>query len=203
VLFLKSGLWAKLPAPGPVDRAAVDPGLNPAWNVEFKPDRVIIELAPVLVHAKEDGTIVNLPVLPGVYSAMVRVIEEEKVINNELKQIAASSNEIGFAVAPRISGHGAPDVNGDIQVNLGSEFDLLDANLPDDAVQVIVGGEIYSRVNADPPVSAKEFFVTNSPSNLIRIRPHFAVTVTEPQAHPFRLIVNGAESAPFWIEVSP
>jgi hypothetical protein len=29
------------------------------------------------------------------------------------------------------------------------------------------------------------------------------VIVTEPQAHPFRLVVNGAESAPFWIELNP
>jgi hypothetical protein len=29
------------------------------------------------------------------------------------------------------------------------------------------------------------------------------VAVTQPAAHPLRLIVNGAESAPFWIEVNP
>jgi hypothetical protein len=202
-LFLKNSLWAKLPAPGPVERTVVDLAQNPSWKVDFKTDRVTIELAPTLTHVKPDGTIINLPVLPGIYVAFVRLVMDEKVINNELKQIVASSNEVGFAITPRIAGHGAPDVNGDLQVNLGSEFDPLDATLPADAIQVIVGGEIYSRVNTDPPVNAKEFFVTNSPSNLIRIRLHFPVTVTEPQAHPFRLVVNGAESAPFWIELSP
>jgi hypothetical protein len=202
-LFLKNSIWAKLPAPGPVEQTVVDLGLNPSWKVEFRADRVNVELAPNLTHVKADGTSINLPLLPGSYVVFVRVVMEEKVINNELKQIVASSNEIGFAVAPRIAADDPPDVNGNIRMNLGSEFDLLDPNLPDDAIQVIVGGEVYSRVNTDPPTNAKEFFVTNSPSNLIRIRPHFAVAVTEPQAHPFRLVVNGAESAPFWIELNP
>lgn len=202
-LFLKNSIWARLPAPGPVEQTVVDLGLNPHWKVEFRPDRVIIKLAPTLTHVKADGTIINLALLPGIYVGFVRVVMEEKVINNELKQIVSSSNEVGFAVAPRIAAHDPPDVNGNIQVNLGSEFDLLDPNLPDDAIQVIVGGEVYGRVITDPPTNAREFFVTNIPSNLIRIRPHFAVTVTEPQAYPFRLVVNGAESAPFWIELSP
>ncbi|MGH8472918.1 MAG: hypothetical protein ACREVJ_10790 [Gammaproteobacteria bacterium] len=95
------------------------------------------------------------------------------------------------------------DGNGNIPIDLGSEFDPLDPNLPEDAIQVIVDGEVYTRVDFDPPANAKEFFVTNAPSNVIRIEPHFPVAVTELEAHPFRLIVNGAESAPFWIELSP
>lgn len=202
-LYLKNGIWSKLPAPGPVEQTVVDLSLNPTWRVEFQADRVQVQLAPTLIHRREDGTLINLAVLPGFYSAFVRSVMEEKIISNELKQIAASSNEIGFAVAPRITGHGTPDLNGNIQVNVGPELDLLDANLPQDAIQVIVGSEVYSRALADPPTQAGEFFVAGSPANLIRIRPHFAVTVTEPQAHPFRLVVNGAESSPFWIELSP
>jgi hypothetical protein len=202
-LFLKNGIWAKLPLPeGPVEQTVVDLGQNPNWKVAFQTDRIMVELETTLTHVKPDGTTVDLPMLPGFYSAFVRTVKEEKVISNELKQIIVSSNEVGFAVAPRIVGHEAPNANGNIQINLGSEFDPLDANLPEDAIQVIVGGKVYARVNADPPANAEEFFVTNTPANLIRIRPHFPVTVTEPQAHPFRLIVNGAESTPFWIELS-
>jgi hypothetical protein len=203
-LFLKNGIWAKLPPPdGPVEQTVVDLAENPDWKVDFQTDRVTMRLAPTLRHVRPEATTVDLPVLPGFYSAFVRVVKDEKVISNELKQIVVSSNEVGFAVAPRIVGHDAPDANGNVQINLGSEFDPLDANLPEDAIQVIVGGKVYTRVNTDPPANPEEFFVTNTPANLIRIRPHFPVTVTEPQAHPFRLIVNGAESAPFWIELSP
>lgn len=202
-LFLKNSIWAKLPAPGPVETAAVDLDQNPNWDVDFQPDRIGITMTPTLVYTAPDATVINLPVLPGFYTAFARVVMEEKVINNELKQIAVSSNEEGFTVAPRITGHDAPDIGGNLQVNVGAEFDPLDANLADDAIQVVAGGEVYTRVNSDPPANEKEFFITNTPSNLIRIRPHFAVTVTEAVAHPFRLIVNGAESAPFWIELGP
>ena len=88
------------------------------------------------------------------------------------------------------------------RIDLGSEFNPLDPNLPADAIQVIVAGEVYARVSADPPANAREFFVTNTPTNSVRIRPHFPVVVTQPQAHAFRIVVNGAESAPFWIELS-
>jgi len=207
-LFLRNGIWAKLPPPdGPVEQTIVDLDQNPNWKVEFQTDRVAVKLASTLRHVKPDGTTVDLPVLPGFYSAFIRSVKDEKVINNELKQISVSSNEIGFAVAPRIlppiSGHHVADGNGNIQIDLGPEFDPLDPNLPEDAIQVIVDGEVYTSVESDPPANAKEFFVTNTPSNLIRIKPHFPVAVTELAAHPFRLIVNGAESAPFWIELSP
>jgi hypothetical protein len=207
-LFLKNGIWAKLPPPsGPVEQTVVDLDQNPNWKVEFQTDRVTVKLAPTLMHVKPDATTVNLPVLPGFYSAFIRSVKDEKVISNELKQISVSSNEIGFTVAPRIlppiSGHHVADGNGNIQIDLGSEFDPLDPNLPEDAIQVIVDGEVYTSVDSDLPANAKEFFVTNTPSNLIRIKPHFPVLVTELEAYPFRLIVNGAESAPFWIELSP
>ena len=203
LLFLKNSLWAKLPPPsGPVEQTMVDLSQNPGWGVEFQTGRVTVTLAPTLRHVKPDATIVDLPVLPGFYSAFVRTVMDEKVISNELKQISVSSNEVGFAVAPRITGHDAPDANGNMRITLGAEFDPLDANLPEDAMQVIVDGEVYTRVNADPPANPREFFVTNSPSNAIRLKPHFAVTVTQPEAHPLRLIVNGAESAPFWLELN-
>ena len=129
------------------------------------------------------------------------------MISNVLKQIAVSSNEIGFAVSPRIIDSDPPDLNGNIQINLGSEFDALDANLGDDAIQVVVDGEVYTRPDppnrVDPPANEKEFFVGNTPSNFIRINPHFPVLVTQSVAHPLQVTVNGASSAPFWIELNP
>jgi hypothetical protein len=203
-LFLRNNIWAKLgPPDGPIEESVVDLGENPDWSVDFQTDRVTVKLAPALRHIKAGGGSVDLPVLPGFYTALVRSVMDEQVINNELKRITVSSNEVSFAVSPRIQGHEAPDADGNIQINLGPEFDPLDPNLPEAAIQVVVAGEVYTLVNADPPTNAKEFFVGNSPSNLIRIRPHFPVAVTRPEAHPVLLIVNGAESAPFWIELNP
>jgi hypothetical protein len=197
-LFFRNRLWANLA----VEEAVVDLSENPAWGVDFQADRIVVTLAPTLRHRKPDGTAVDLPVLPGFYTALVRSVMDETLINNVLKQIVSSSNEVSFAVSPRIQGHDAPDAAGHIQIDLGPEFDPLDPNLPEGAIQVIVAGEVYTRVSTDPPAGEKEFVITNSPSNLIRIKPHFPVVVPQPEAHPLRLIVNGAESAPFWIEVN-
>ena len=207
-LFLKNSIWAELSPPaGPVKETVVDPAQNPDWDVQFQADRVTVKLSPTLRHLKSDGTPVDLPVLPGFYSALVRSVADEKVISNELKRIVVASNEVGFAVSPRIVGNDPPDPAGNIQINLGSEFDLLDANLADDAIQVVVAGEVYTRPKppdrVDPPANVKEFFVTNTPSNLIRVKPHFPVVVTQSVAHPLQVAVNGATSAPFWIELNP
>jgi hypothetical protein len=207
-LFLKNSIWADLSPPdGPVRETVVDPAQNPDWSVAVDTDRITVKLAPTLRHLKTDGTPVDLPVLPGFYSALVRSVQDEKVISNVLKQIAVSSNEIGFAVSPRIIDSDPPDLNGNIQINLGSEFDALDANLGDDAIQVVVDGEVYTRPDppnrVDPPANEKEFFVGNTPSNFIRINPHFPVLVTQSVAHPLQVTVNGASSAPFWIELNP
>jgi hypothetical protein len=202
-LFLRNGIWAKLgPPDGPVEESVVDLGENPDWSVDFQTDRVTIKLAPALRHVKPDGGSVDLPVLPGFYTALVRSVMDEQVINNELKRITLSSNEVSFAVSPRIQGHEAPDADGNIQIDLGPEFDPLDPNLPEDAIQVVVAGEVYTKSKVGHPLeNEKEFIIANSPSNLIRIRPHFPIAVTRPEAHPVLLIVNGAESAPFWIEL--
>jgi hypothetical protein len=207
-LSLRNSTWAELgPPDGPVKETVVSLPENPDWSLDFRADRIAVKLAPVLRHIKPGGAPVDLPVLPGVYAALVRSVADEKVINNELKRIVQSSNEVSFAVSPRIQGHDAPDAAGNIQINLGGEFDLLDQNLADDAIQVIVAGEVYTRPRppdrVDPPEHEKEFFVTNTPSNLIRIKPHFPVVVTRSEAYPLLVIVNGAESAPFWIELNP
>jgi hypothetical protein len=202
-LVLKNTIWSTLPAPnGPVDQTVVDLSINPSWTVDFQPDRITVQLAPLLQHVRPNGVTVALPLLPGFYTVLERTVVDEQIVSGDLKQIVASSNEVSFAVAPRIDSHTPPDGAGNIRIDLGSEFNPLDPNLPADAIQVIVEGEVYTRVNADPPANAREFFVTNSPTNFVRIRPHFPVVVTKPQAHAFRIVVNGAESAPFWIELS-
>jgi hypothetical protein len=202
-LVLKNAVWSKLPAPaGPVDQATVDTTLNPAWSVDFQTGRIAVKLASTLTAVKPDGTSVALPVLPGFYSALERAVVDQQVINHDLKQIVVSSNEVTFAVSPRIESHDPPDPNGNILIHLGPEFDLLDPNFQSDAIQVIVAGEVYTRVTTDPPANPKEFFVTDTPLNLVRIRPHFPVLVTQSVAYAFGIVINGAQSDPFWIELS-
>ena len=81
-------------------------------------------------------------------------------------------------------------------------------DLPADSIQVIVSGVVYVLHKPGPGIVFKQgqFRLESDLTtgvNRVVIQPHFEVSVTEPEAHPFRLIVNGAESAPFWIELSP
>jgi hypothetical protein len=202
-VFLKNAIWADLKSPpDPVAETVIDRTVNPAWSLDFQTDRITVKIAPTLRHIKPDSTALDLPVLPGTYTALVRTVVDEQVINNELKQIVQSSNEVGFTVAARIEGHDLPDVDGTILIHVGSEFDLLDPNFPADAIQVVVAGEVY-RKPAVLPLTDKQFLVINSPSNAIRIKPDFPVVVTQPETFAFGLTVNGAASAPFWIELNP
>ena len=189
-LVLKNRIWDNLLTPIPGNPTEL---IVPDWPIEFTSDRITVTLNSPVMHERPDASIISLPLLPGFYSALVRSILEEKVIDNELKQVVVTSNEIGFVVVPLILGNGNL-MGGNIEISLG--FDPEDPNFPADAIQVIVAGQVYTRVPASPTINAEEFFVANSP-NRITINPH--IPVTEPI--PFRLIVNGAESAPFWIDL--
>ena len=210
-LVLKNNIWTNLQLSDSeetiqVKQAIVDLEQNPDWNVEFFPDRIEVVLTPTLTYIMPDETTVDLPMLPGFYSVFVRSVLNEQVINGELKQIVATSNEIGLAIAPRIVNQTFNGGNIDLNLDLG--LNLLDENLPEESIQVIVAGEIYTRTTINPPAAEREFFIwrdlnNDPPLNLIRLAPHFPIVVSEPLAYPFRLIVNGAESAPFWIELNP
>jgi hypothetical protein len=201
-LVIRNALWAKLlGSAGTLGESRVDPAVNSAWSIDFATDRIHVKLAPTLRHVAPDASVIDLPLLPGFYTALIRIVTEEKVILGELKQIVVTSNEVSFAVSPRIQSHSGPDVDGHLEITLGPEFDVLDQNLPPDAIQVIVAGRVYTR-STGAVLEPREFLVANGP-NRIRIKPHFPVLVTQPEARPVRVIVNGAESPPFWIELSP
>jgi hypothetical protein len=202
-VFVKNAIWADLKSPpDPIAETAIDLAVNPSWSIDFQTNRITVRIAPTLRHMKPDSTALDLPVLPGTYTALVRTVVDEQVINNELKQIVQSSNEVTFTVAARIEGHEPPDVDDTILIHVGPEFDLLDPNFPADAIQVVVAGEVYRKPKV-LPLTDKEFLVTNSPSNAIRIKPGFPVVVTQSETFAFGLTVNGAASAPFWIELNP
>lgn len=213
-LVLKNNLWSRLELPDPevsLEQAVVDLAQNPNWQVTFASDRIEVVFPPVpsptLTVVLPDTTSVDLPLLPGCYSALVKLVMTEQVINGELKQITATSNEIGFAIAPRIIGNITLNTETiDIEIGFDPE------NLQEDSIQVIFDSEVYTR--ADEPLNDGEFTLANTPSNLVRINPPFSlsdrsvvmpgesVTLDESIAYPFRMIVNGAESAPFWIELT-
>lgn len=202
-LFLRSARWIR----DGIERAALDPALNPGWNLQLGTDRLSFDVQAQLQVDDGAGGAVPLDLLPGVYSAELRVVKDEAVIRNQLKQITVSSNEVVFLVGLRIASHGDPfdgPVPGTVRVTVHTAmgFDLTSAEIQE-SLQVVVGGRVYTRVTefqdhpTEPELDDATFVVLNE-SSLV-LQPHFDVSI--PAAHAFHLSVNGAESQPFWIDV--
>jgi hypothetical protein len=197
VLILRNSRWQILSSP--VEEAAVDLSLNPNWSARFTPGLVEVEFRSTLDVRTPGGAIQTLNVLPGIYSARVQVVTEQKVVQGQIKQIVSSSNETAFAIVPRIASFAV--VGGNITIDLGLEFDLTTLTFNSDHLRVSLAGTAYSQTATDPIPNPGEFRISGP--NQLTLRPHTGLNLTPsvPQAHSFRLIVNGAESPPFWIEL--
>jgi Pvc16 N-terminal domain len=196
MLILRNSRWQIQPAP--IAEAPVDLALNPNWSVLFSPDAVEVEFRSTL-DVQTPGGIQTLDVLPGIYSARVQAVTDQTVLLGQLKQIVSASNETAFAIVPRIVSFAA--AAGNITVDLGPEFDLTTLTFNSDHLRVSLAGVSYSQTATDPIPNPGEFRVSGP--NQLTLRPHLGLNLAPatPEAHSFRLIVNGAESPPFWIEL--
>ena len=206
-LSLRTARWIRLDPSVP--RALIDPDLNLAngWTLSFRSERITVDIGSTLDSVDEQGNPVTLDVLPGIYSAQLSVVIDERLIAGERRALRTSSNEIGFVITPRISGHAPPDVpNNRITINLVPAFDLSHG-APDPVeqldIQIVVAGQTYLRipdfaaVPPDAPVDKDGTFVVGPSS--ITFQALFDVSVAG--THPFGLIVEGADAQPFWIEI--
>ncbi len=131
-------------------------------------------------------------VLPGVYSAIAKVITKRMDPNNKVRSFIKTSNEAPFIVSPRIDSISLPDPAGVVTVT-GTTFQHPD--LPIEAVEMFVGPhKVLLKVGAI--LNAGEFEIVN-PTTL---RFRYPIDEVNPgETVPFRLIINGAESAPNWV----
>jgi hypothetical protein len=131
-------------------------------------------------------------VLPGIYSAMAKVTTHRLDANNQIRIFNKTSNETPFIVTPRIDNISAPDPAGVVTVT-GTTFQDPDISI--DSVEVFVGPNKIP-LKAAAALNAGEFEVVN-PTTL---RFRYPITgVKSGETVPFRLIINGAESAPNWV----
>jgi hypothetical protein len=199
-LLLRNALWTT----DGFDPVELDPDLNPAWNVVFHTDRVVLDVQPQLLVEDGAGGTVVLDVRPGSYSVALRVVQDQAIVQGQLKRITATSNETVLFVTPRILGPVPVVPAGDtIALDVGAEFDLLDPAFPAGALSLVVEGFVYEQAGGPP--AEGEFQATSVPSvsNTVTFDPVFPTAVTAPEARACRLIVNGAESPPFWVELQP
>ena len=172
-LLIRSASWAE---PHQADDS---------WGVVATPNRVIATLRETI-----DGEVV----LPGVHAAAVRVVRRRTMPDGSIRSFEQTSNGTPFTITPRINIIDVPDDAGEVFTVHGYIFQHDDLR-PED-LQVYLGAERLGSGTAGA-LERGQFTVSN-PSTLEMRLPE---DLTPGDHVPFRLLINGAESAPRWIEV--
>lgn len=188
-LVLRSPLFVGAPQ----NQITIDPALNGPWSIKVTAGKITALVQDSVV----DAQLGPVDILPGIYGVSVRLTTTYKLPGGLEKVVTTISNEEAIAFTPRILSN--DPVSGDMPavVALGTGLtDLTDPAL-DEAISVIVAGQVYALYTGGDPPGLREFKVTNT--NEITIGAHF--NSSNPGLYPVRLIIRGAESPPYWIEV--
>ncbi len=155
------------------------------WGVVASESQIVTTVQPLAGAAA---------VVPGMYSAVAKIIERRRMPDNTVRDFPKTSNETPFVVTPRITAIAPPDISQRVVVQGGI---FQDPGIAADAVEVFLG-PVKIPVKAGAVLNPGEFEVLDA-SNL-RFR-YPIVGLNPGTIVPFRLIVNGAESAPNWVTV--
>jgi Pvc16 N-terminal domain len=139
-------------------------------------------------------------VVPGVYSAAARVTRNRRMPDGTLRAFPQASNGVPFTVAPTIAN---PAYNAIAAAGGPQQIVTVDggvfqhpAVLPEN-VNVIVGSEPVP-LETSGALTAGHFEIVNPG----RIRLRFPISgLNSGDVLPLRVIVNGAENAPRWVQV--
>lgn len=132
-------------------------------------------------------------VLPGQYFASIRVVTNRTMPDGSVRRFENGSNQVPFAVAPRIDALAFPGTL------TGRWFnpDLLAG----DAIQLFIGPDRLTRIEPNPPPpapplppAAGQFQVIDETTLQFRV----PATATPGTVVPIRLVIRGVESAPRW-----
>ena len=197
-LVLRNARWARLTPP--LDRVVLDPALNMAngWTVDFHPDRIDVRVGSQLTFTPAgDGPNQTITVFPGTYAVRLDTVRAEQVVAGQLRAQSSTSNEIAFAITPRITGHALDPLTNTIRVDLDPAFPVdIAPPLGDELdIQVIIDGQVYQRQTAGA-LTAGEFAAQ---PGAVLIAATFNVTTAG--LHTLRLSIEGADAQPYWIEI--
>ena len=202
-IYLASARWRQR-LPG-VERVLVDPSLpaNAGWTITEASDSIELTLGTQLTVAMPSGPAIALPVEPGVYSVVVEVVKDSLVVLGQLKEITDVSNPASFAVIPRVVGTTVVDAaNRVISVDLHTSADLTPTNSgspgPLDLL-FVANGQNYLRHDPTDPSATFDPGDFRPLDSSLEFRALFDPAVAG--AYPMRVIVEGAESQPFWMEI--
>jgi len=195
VIVLRNARWTH--AHPTLTAIAVDLALNPDWAVTTSSERIGVEFRSVVNYIDAAGLPQVETLWPGLYTVELRVELSREDVLGHPKSIVAASNPAPFTLAPRVAGHAV--VGTHLRVDLGTEIDLTLLIENHDEVQVSLDGVVYAEVPANPPVSPGEWFRL---ANAVLLHPVATVNLApaSPEVHAFRLVINGAETAPHFVE---
>jgi hypothetical protein len=177
-LLLKSPKWSQ----------ALE--VDSAWAVDPKPAEVNATVKKTLIQPLP---LPAINILPGIYSAQIKVIDERVTSDGVMRHFEKLSNFTPFTITPWVKPLLLPDVSGVLDVE-GAIFQAPEL-LPE-YVEVYISDTrllpgTYGSLNAG------EFAVKNP--TLLQIR--LPAGLNPGDRLPFRLVINNAESEPQWIEV--
>jgi hypothetical protein len=191
-IVLRTPAWHELVVP--VRDAVLDTALNPAWNIELTATAGRFDLQGSL-QAMVTGVATALEVTPGIYTVSVRTTRRQQTEGGTLRETVSESNQIAFSIGAHLVQVTGPNPQGRMVVQATNTFDMTAAGLD---VQLSVDGELYDDVPAFSGIPANDAGLFVRQAGQIEFHPLF--NPANAGTHPLRLIINGAESQPFWFE---
>lgn len=157
-----------------------------SWAVNGTADQVTATIA--------ENAAPGHPVLPGTYTARVRVLRRLELPGGGTRDVPVLSNGTPFSVSARID-----DLTfaADVGTVTGYTFRTPDASVPEfppEAVQVAVGDTVLTERTNAAPLASGEFRVDSAHQLQFRL----PTGLTPGAAVSLRLFVLGAESPPRW-----
>lgn len=177
VLFLNNSRWD---APVEVDSN---------WGVGAKSEEVKAKIQQTITRPPQPP----VTLLPGIYSAQVKVIDERVASDGSLRRFEKLSNFTPFTIGPLVKPVGASSAAGVLDVQGGI---FQDAELSPNSVQVFIA-ETRLMPGTHGNLNQGEFAAKDATNLQIRLPDGLA----SGSYVPFRLMINGAESQPQWVKV--
>lgn len=185
----------------PVDMATNEPL---GWSQTLGDGHVDITVGEQLDIPRPDGTFTRVDLYPGTYAVSwaVQLAFEQ---TDGVRLVDDRSNEATFTVNPRITGFARNGATGEVTLDFGGTW-ALDRGIPPPPdpvaepeldILLSVDGTGYIRWDGTPPVQPPGTFTIAA--HELTYLPLAAADA--PGLHTVRVIVNGADSQPFWIEI--
>ena len=156
--------------------------VGPDWGVTATNNEIFAAVHPLAGSTK---------IMPGMYSAVAKVKTHQMGPDNVLRTFIKTSNEMPFIVTPRIDQISSA---GNVVTVKGAEFP--DPLVFPEAVEVFVGSHKLPLQMST--LQDGEFKVVDSTTLQFQ---YPIAGINSNETVPFRLIINGAESAPNWVVV--